>query len=645
MSLLGNPPSHFGGKQTGTGSQSVSSSQTGSDHQQLMQGGSGGPFSMFSTGDTQSAANMDSSGLIKSQTLISASGGGHNNEDNANMEDEATRQYGIVIYIIDPFASPSLTQNQRTLALIGLVKCYSILLEFLPENLARITQLQLISLDSVIGHSRPMTSLSRVDQLKSLSMNVYCHCRKILTNQITAKSLTGFGPAAALESFFKSKNPEYCVSKMFTPPFILAPLKDKQTELGDMFGDRREKSSVLFCSYCITEDQRWLLASVTNDKGEMSESTVININIVDRMKRLKSSSVRRVALRKLMDFIVSVMSDWMNPWRLIIGKLGRVGHGELKEWATLLSKRSLINYSRHLSERCRQCSVLPANETVSILSACLVSFEPDSKLRIMADQFTTDDRQASFNKCPLSTPEDASVTHILVFPTSASIQATHESVEDPLVGPLDDDLLNQFPLEDGMEDLGVEGGMDDLFSGAWDEPNQGNVGGGSHNDTMLMSSGNLHGGSGGPGGSGPGGAGSVSGGDHVGASDETLQLLQQPLALGYYISTARIGPMPNWFWATSPQLRNSCPVYLKSALHIHMPCVQLSDDLLHSGVGGKKSHQLDSNLTTDVLRHVLEGYNSLSWLSLNPRTFDRQSCLPVHMQCLLQLYHLVESLS
>lgn len=597
--------------------------------------GLGGLSSLgISTSEIQAPnINTDQMSQFKSQALINSTTSHGNYDDTANIEDETNRQTGIVIYLIDPFSSPSMPSNLRTVAMIGLFKCYSMLLDQLPEGVRRICQVQLISLDSIVSHSRPISNLSRVDQLKSLSMNVYSQCRKIMTNQVTAKTMTGFGPAAALEAFFKTKNQDISVAKMFMPPFILAPMKDKQTELSEMFGDRREKSSVMFCSYCISEDQRWLIASATNDKGEMAETTVININIVDNTKRPKVS-IKRAALRKLMEFIVTVMSDYTNPWRLIIGKLGRVGHGELKEWASIMSKRSLLSYGRILAERCRKCTLLPAPETVSILSACLVSLEPDSKLRIMPDQFTSDDRHASFNKCPLSTPEDASATHILVFPTSASIQSSHGNVEDPLAGSgLDDDLLNQFPLEDGMEELGVEENMDDLFS-AWDDnPSDVNDNiGGSHHDTMMSSS-NLQ-------------MGSVSGADHSGQQDETLQLLQQPLALGYYISTAKIGQMPNWFWSTSPHLRNSCPVFLKSALHIHMPCVHLSDDLLHSGVGqSRKTHQLDSNLTTDVLRYVLEGYNSLSWLALNPKTYDRQSCLPVHMQNLLQLYHLIESFS
>lgn len=78
----------------------------------------------------------------------------------------------------------------------------------------------------------------------------------------------------------------------------------------------------------------------------------------------------------------------------------------------------------HLKEICGQCSLLYQFCAVpSILSACLVSLEPDSALRLMPDQFTPDERfsQASVNS-PLSTPQDVTCTHILVFPTSATTQ-------------------------------------------------------------------------------------------------------------------------------------------------------------------------------------------------------------------------------
>lgn len=84
--------------------------------------------------------------------------------------------------------------------------------------------------------------------------------------------------------------------------------------------------------------------------------------------------------------------------------------------------------------------------------------------------------------------------------------------------------------------------------------------------------------------------------------EEVGTLLQQPLALGYLVSTAPTGRMPRWFWASCPHLENVCPAFLKNALHLHSPAIQQnSDDLLMQQLV-VTSHPLDSLLTTDVLR-------------------------------------------
>lgn len=79
-------------------------------------------------------------------------------------------------------------------------------------------------------------------------------------------------------------------------------------------------------------------------------------------------------------------------------------------------------------------------------------------------------------------------------------------------------------------------------------------------------------------------------------------LLQQPLALGYFVSTAPTGPMPNWFWASCPHLENVCPVFLKHALHMHSPNVQQSSEDILQQQTAVTVHALDSQYTTDVLR-------------------------------------------
>lgn len=72
-----------------------------------------------------------------------------------------------------------------------------------------------------------------------------------------------------------------CV-RLYTPPFILAPVKDKQTELGEAFGEASQKYNVLFVGYCLSHDQRWLLATCTDQYGELLETCIINIDVPNR---------------------------------------------------------------------------------------------------------------------------------------------------------------------------------------------------------------------------------------------------------------------------------------------------------------------------------------------------------------------------
>ena len=84
-------------------------------------------------------------------------------------------------------------------------------------------------------------------------------------------------------------------------------------------------STVLFVHYCLSEDQRHLLASLSDDRGELVKTTVINIDIPNRARR-KKASARRVGLSRLWDWILSVVSLSLVPWRLVIGRLGRIGN-------------------------------------------------------------------------------------------------------------------------------------------------------------------------------------------------------------------------------------------------------------------------------------------------------------------------------
>lgn len=596
--------------------------------------------------DSENTHDSTATGSNINQNTGTTANNSGSSQDPWDGEDEQ-QPPALIIYIVEPFTYGSLDNDLYRLSTIGLLRCYAQMLRFLPEQIQNSIHLQLVTLDSVMWLGKDENGSKRQEQLKALAFTVFSQCRRLLTHNSTVKSLTGFGPAASQDIFLRGRNERNSgPQRMFSLPFILAPLKDKQTELGEMFGDRREKSHILYCIYCLTEDQRYLLATCTNDKGDMLETCCINIEIPNRTRR-KKASARKIGLHKLLQFILEVLSTSVQPWRLVIGRLGRLGHGELREWASLLGRKSLLCYSRQLRDLCQQCAVLGPIDTPSILSACLISLEPDSALRIMPDQFTPDDRfSSSCNSCDLSTPEDATCTHILVFPTSATTQSSQATFQQEHIDPLsttlgDEDILQALNEDDITHDINDI--THDIFR--WTESPTQSPGNSPHRDSISQpgSPSGVVGGRHSPFQSG--GPNRGLGGMNVESQEEPLLLLQQPLALGYYVSTAKTGPLPKWFWSSCPHLEDVCPVFLKSALLIHSPSVQQSsDDLLHSNPHIRNYHPLDSNLTTDVLRYVLEGYNALSWLSLDSTTHDRRSCLPVHIQVLTQLYHAVEAL-
>lgn len=179
-----------------------------------------------------------------------------------------------------------------------------------------------------------------------------------------------------------------------------------------------------------------------------------------------------------------------------------------------------------------------------------------------------------------------------------SSQRTFEDHNDGMISEndlnlgLDDVNLDEIDAGDGIGDIGD---FNDLFK----DDNWGGGGGqpGSPNSPKRNSVSRAN-----------------SPGDHMQSQSDQfrygqeepgdrIEILQQPLALGYLVSTARTGPMPRWFWSSCPHLEHVCPVFLKSALHINVASV------LHGGDDGftptsasGRVHSLDSTYTADVLR-------------------------------------------
>merc|ERR1719361_2796387 len=386
------------------------------------------------------------------------------NATNDTNDDCNTEPPAIVVYMVDPFSFGPASDNCDTMRLttLGLLRSFLSIIPQLGDTLKNNITLQMISLDSImeLGQSQHHSRMPSV--MRGLAFSTFSQARRPLQHLRDCKTLTGFGPASSSEKYLKVESEKAkFVRPLHSPAFILAPasLRKKAGSDSEAFGSTSERSSVLFVNYCLSEDQHWLLASCCDDRGELVKTMTINIEIPNKTRR-KKASARRVGLRKLMDWILSVMSMSLVPWRLVIGRIGRIGHGELRGWSVLLSRKSLKRASKELKELCPWKSEVPC-----ILSACLTSIEPDSHLRLMSDQYTPDERfgQTASN-CQLSTPKDASCTHILVFPTSAKAQSSQNTFEDNPAGLDQNGLGLDFDLDlaelEGND--GADGGLGDL---------------------------------------------------------------------------------------------------------------------------------------------------------------------------------------
>ncbi|KAL8613177.1 hypothetical protein ACOMHN_042986 [Nucella lapillus] len=550
-------------------------------------------------------------------------------------EDSSTMP-AVVVYLIDPFSYGQEWSELHRLAMVGLLRCYQQML--LPPHLHNNTVLQVVPLNTIVDHRE---SSAQTQALKSLAFSVFTACRWNLTHNIAGRSLTGFGPCAGAELFLKNRAGDPGLpTRLYSPPYILAPLKSLEASSSSSSsgsGQGGDRANIMLVTYCLSHDQRFLLAVATDNQGELLDTCTINIHIPNRNQR-KKASARKHGLSKLWDYILGLVSMSTLPTRLVIGRLGRMGHSELKGWSGLLGKKNLQAANRRVREICAQCSA--NTDSPCVRSACVVSMEMNPSFQVMADTVKQEEKQSS--SCPLQTPRDASVTHILVFPTSATAQVNANPLQPgDLNNPMDTydplDIDDVFPDDDLGQELGNMGqgmdmGMDfdmDFFDPDSFDPQPGSPNANQDRGRQMSRTNEPS---------------SVPNGQVLADPQDDNNLLQQPLAMGYYLSTAPTGPLPHWLWSSCPENQHTSPVCFKAALHVNMSSRQWQDELDHSGNNPNRSnHPLDSTLTCDVLRFVLANYNSLSWLTYDPVTNDRRSCLPVHKLVLMQMYHAIQT--
>ncbi|VDK47658.1 unnamed protein product [Anisakis simplex] len=563
------------------------------------------------------------------------------NDGSIPDDDPGALPHVIVLYLVNPFLMGA-EENALVarVVTVALMRSFNALLYRL--NVKRRTQLQLeiVSLESIFDYNTNCADFAKDDRgrlnafdqgriekslnermtssdsLKTLALSVYSQSRIVLSDivrGILPKSMTRFGPASAMNDLLNEiDKKEPIFYKVPCKPYILAPPSPVMQKCSGDIMQLNSDETVLFVSYCLIGND-WLGATVTDHQGHLLDNCLINLRLKPDHKRVnmryKSSTQIRDSLYRLWSYILGILATSTKNWRLVIGRVGRIGHGEFKFWTQLLSKSYLKQVGSKMKQACRSCHMMPGTtEIPGVLSACLVSLEPEAHLRLFPSSFQHDERFVKNAKYrTLTTPDDCSCTHILVFPTSPELNLDHQGGSGG--GECEeDDFSNLLSEEIGEEFSDLIGNGEDLMTNTTQQTQQN-------------------------------GSFRVGGNTGIPSEYADITIENQPLATGYYVSTAPAAELPDWFWCACPSAKRRNPVHLKCSLHLNTPCVQQGDDI--SSFGSKQSeqshHQLDSQATVDVLRYVLETYNALSWLNMDFVTGERRSCLPIHIQALMRL--------
>ncbi|CAK5081745.1 unnamed protein product [Meloidogyne enterolobii] len=683
-----------------------------------------------------------------------------------SKEEQAKRlqmPHVLVIYLINPFGQIAVTEQQQkhklvnvfemstefserfeALATAAFLRAWNNFLSLLNFNRRSQLQLELLPLRKVYDYCAFMgmslndqqcnagSRISAWDELRRLSFSIYTQPRLLHLNiaqEVLSKSMTKFGTAEKIKDIFLTLGDNMFLLKQNCSPFLLAPERNihflshgssnpsttsGSGNTGGSFGGQQSgghklqllspDERILFLAYCLIADGKWLCASVTDERGSLLDTTLINLNVpsedtlppLEQQKEWKHKerhSQIADALQRLWLFVRSVMlGQEVHQWRLVINRMGKLGHTEFKIWNDLLSKRSLKAYNSSLKNNqsnsdgfsastsflnnCQSCSNSHgSHETPAILSACLVSTEAEPHLRVFgspcasansldsqspgnvgvsnANSNTSNvigssstsnvgnsastktggskgagrhsllqaQQWAAVQQQLQASPDDRSLTHIIVFPTILNVSCQQQ--EDIMHGGIDDDVFADF-LGNCFGGEGAPDGMELVEDLVFDE--------------------------------GP-------------RNEEEAPIDNQPMAIGYTITTAPVWPLSaigsslsldcglsDAFWYNCPPAaRHRRLTHLKSSLHINSTNLLQTDDYQQTtgknvGTSGNQPsgnattgtdklapNPLDLPNTDDILRYVLERQNALSWLNLDPVSGSRCSCLPIHMQAIHRL--------
>lgn len=80
---------------------------------------------------------------------------------------------------------------------------------------------------------------------------------------------------------YNSQEKNRAAYRLYSPAFVLAPGRGR--DVAENWGQAASgECSVLFLAYCLSHDQRWLLAAATDARGELLDTALIDVHVPAR---------------------------------------------------------------------------------------------------------------------------------------------------------------------------------------------------------------------------------------------------------------------------------------------------------------------------------------------------------------------------
>jgi hypothetical protein len=415
---------------------------------------------------------------------------------------QATPPLFLVIYIV-------CKGGRNNAHLFQLMHAFSEILENteIPETTRRRILLQPLDSRDILG---PRAGYSR--QLRSLAFSIYSRGSPAVDLLKNGRSLTFFGPIA------DKKEESSAHKQVHAPPYVLSS-SPSINSTGTLHGGQIHQilfapdEAVLFCGYCVSPDQRWLLVASCDRQGELLDSTIIGIQAASEI-----STSRKEALQKLWSYICSLVADSTLRWNIVITRFGKPSISEIRDWPKIVDE-GLLDANQMLHADCTTCHTFLQRDPRSshvpkLLNVMVVSIQPERNIQLY----------------PTSEPLH-SVSHVMVLPQDHRAEAA----APPCMTP---NAMDDFEFA-GFSDTGGGGEMagfqmdDSLFS-ALDSM-----------DILVEPE-------------APEGA-------QVMVSGAANSL---PEAVGYLISTSPPGHLPEEFWGYE-RSQSSCSMF-KVSLHLRI---------------------------------------------------------------------------